>query len=704
MDLNYAIDPTQSTDDLFTNREISWLHFNERVLQEAMDPATPLLERLKFLGIYSNNRDEFFRVRVGTLNRMAHAGQRLHYPEEFDPKATLAKITELVQIQEKKFNDAYQNLVRELANENIFILNETQLSAGQGDYVRRFFREYLRSFLFPIMLNSVKSLKFLKDQSLYLAVLLADSRDKHKENAAVIKVPTQRFSRFLLLPSAPRSTSIILLDDVIRFCLADIFSVLGYNRYEAYTIKFTRDAELDIDNDVNKSFLEMMSRSVKKRKEGLPVRFVYDSQIPQRLLEKVMKKLKISDTDNVRSGGRYHNFKDFMSFPHLGQPRHYFKPFPPLPHKYLPDNKSILAAIKKRDIMLHFPYQSFSYIIDLLREASIDPKVKEIKMTFYRAARDSSLINSLINAQRNGKKVTVFLELQARFDEEANIYWSNRLQEEGVKIIQTITGYKVHAKLLLIRRVEDDKDVYYANISTGNFNESTATVYADDSLLTADPVLTEDVNNVFRLFETRYIPPTFSKLKVAPFSIRNFVLEMLDSEITNARAGREAWATIKINSIVDDVTAKKLYEASQAGVKIKMIIRGISIIVAGIKEVSDNIEAISIVDRFLEHTRVYVFGNNGNPQIYISSADWMQRNFDHRIEVACPITDPEIKSELLQMLELEIADNTKARLLHKGIINEYLKRGRNKKVRSQFAKYEFFKQILISAGVAVNPE
>lgn len=702
MDLNYEVDPVQSADVFFINREISWLHFNERVLQEAVDPATPLLERLKFLGIYSNNRDEFFRVRVGTLNRMSHAGQRLNYPVGFDPKAILLKITEIVYNQEKKFNEAYQNLVTELASENIFILNESQLNSEQSEYVKRFFKEILRSFLFPIMLNSVKSLKFLKDQSLYLAVRLTDSREKLKENAAVIKVPTQRFSRFLMLPSAPKSTSIMLLDDVIRHCLADIFLVLGYDRYEAYTIKFTRDAELDIDNDVNKSFLEVMSRSVKKRKEGLPVRFVFDRQIPPKLLEKVMKKLKISETDNVRAGGRYHNFKDFMSFPHIGQPKHYFKPFPPLPHPLLPDNQSIMAAIRKRDIMLHFPYQSFRYIIDLLREASVDPKVREIKMTFYRAARDSSLINSLINAQRNGKKVTVFLELQARFDEEANIYWSNRLQEEGVKIIPPITGYKVHAKLLLIRRIEDDKDVLYANISTGNFNESTANVYADDSLLTADPVLTEDVNNVFRLFETRYIPPVFRKLKVAPFAIRSFVLEMLDQEIAAAKAGKEAWAIIKINSIVDDATAFKLYEASQAGVSIKMIIRGISIIVAGVEGVSTHISARSIVDRFLEHSRVYVFRNGGNPQIYISSADWMLRNFDHRIEVACPIEDQEIKAEILQMLDFELADNTKARLLHQDQINVYVKRGNQKKMRSQFAKYEYFKQMLNQAQDA-NP-
>lgn len=702
MDLNYSIDPVQSKDDLFINREISWLHFNERVLQEAVDPATPLLERLKFLGIYSNNRDEFFRVRVGTLNRMAHAGQRLNYPVGFDPKSTLLRITELVQLQEKKFNEAYQNLVLELASENIFIINETQLNEEQGDYVRRFFKEILRSFLFPVMLNSVKSLKFLKDQSLYLAVKLTDSHDRLKENAAVIKVPTQRFSRFLLLPSAPRATSIILLDDVIRYCLADIFLVLGYDRYEAYTIKFTRDAELDIDNDVNKSFLEVMSHSVKKRKEGLPVRFVYDRQIPPKLLDRVMKKLKISDTDNVRAGGRYHNFKDFMSFPHVGQPRHYFKPFPPLPHRLLPDNKSIMAAIRRSDIMLHFPYQSFRYIIDLLREASVDPKVKEIKMTFYRAARDSSLINSLINAQRNGKKVTVFLELQARFDEEANIYWSNRLQEEGVKIIPTITGYKVHAKLLLIRRVEDDKDVLYANISTGNFNESTANVYADDSLLTADADLTEDVNNVFKLFETRYIPPVFKKLKVAPFAIRQFLLELLNNEIAHAKAGKKAWAIIKINSIVDDVIARKLYEASSAGVEIKMIIRGISIIVGGKKGVSENIRAVSIVDRFLEHTRVYVFGNDGDSKMYISSADWMQRNFDHRIEVACPVENKQIKEEIMQMLQFELADNTKARLIHHGQINEYLKRGNQKKVRSQFAKYDYFSQWVDSSLVDSN--
>jgi polyphosphate kinase len=683
---------TENNESKYINREISWLYFNDRVLQEAMDPATPLLERLKFLGIYSNNRDEFFRVRVATLTRLAEAKSKIEYPLHEDPKETLAQIIAMVSQQELKFTNTYNHIVEQLKFHNVFIINESELTAPQGSFVRKFFKEKIRANLFPIMLHNVKSLTYLKDQTLYLAITLSHASDQESEKFALVKVPTQTCGRFIELPGPEGTTHIILLDDVIRYCLSDIFSILGFDTFRAYALKFTRDAELDLDNDVNKSFLEVMTESVEKRKHGEPVRFVYDKEMPERLLQKLLKKLKIAKEDTKRAGGRYHNFRDFMSFPSIPNPALYFKSFPPLSHPLLPDNKSIIAAIRQRDIMLHYPYHSFSYIIDLLREASIDPAVKEIKMTFYRAAKDSSLINALISASRNGKKVTVFLEIQARFDEEANIYWSNRMQEEGVKIIPIIPGFKVHAKLLLIKRVEGDHLRLYANISTGNFNESTATVYADDSLLTAHQGITKDVDKVFELFESRYIPPQFSHLIVSPFFIRNFLIEMIDQEIEFAKAGKGGRIVIKINNITDEMIVNKLYSASQAGVKIRLIIRGINVLKTELSEISENIQAISIVDRFLEHSRVYLFGNNNDPKVFISSADWMPRNLDHRIEVVCPIYDEHIKSELIKMLDFEWNDNKKARNLRLDKMNNYVESS-GLDLRSQFAKYHYFSEV-----------
>ena len=682
----------KNNNSLFINREISWLHFNGRVLQEAVDKANPLIERLKFLGIFSNNRDEFFRVRVGTINRMLNV-KNLDYKVKFDPKVVLSEINKIVIQQEEDFTNAYLEIVAELKKDGIFIINEKQLSKQQALFVKQYFKDNIWPHLFPIMLNNIHHESSLIDSSLYLLVDLQSENEEIENNQAIIKIPTDNISRFLVLPTEKGKHFIMLLDDAIRHCLSDIFSILGYDTYNAYTIKFTRDAELDIDNDVAKSFMSIMTESIKKRKRGVPVRFVYEETIPPGLLKKLIKKLKISENDNLRSGGRYHNFKDFMSFPHIGPDHLYYPPMPPLPHRDLPHNKSILDAVRKKDIMLHFPYQSFHYIIDLLREASVDPRVKAVKMTFYRTAKHSMAMNALINAARNGKKVTVFMEIQARFDEEANIYWTNRLQEEGVKIIQTIPGFKVHSKLILISRLEDGEEIYYANISTGNFNESTARVYADDSLLTADQSIATDVDKVFRLFETRYHPPEFENLIVSPFQNRNFFMKMLTNEIRNSEEGKEAWVIIKLNSLVDRKIVRKLYQASDAGVKIQLIIRGLSVIKPGVPGLSDNIDAFGVVDRFLEHSRVYVFCNENDNKYYISSADWMQRNFDHRIEVTCPINDKNIQKELWTMLQIQLKDNCKARLLDVDDINRYKKTTSKKKFRSQFETYEFFNKL-----------
>ncbi|NQV01954.1 MAG: polyphosphate kinase 1 [Bacteroidia bacterium] len=670
------------------NREISWLYFNGRVMQEAADKRNPLIERMKFLGIFSNNRDEFFRVRVATLNRIVKVGE-ISQGTGFNPQKILRQIGEIVQVQEKEFQRIFNAIVTEFLEHNIYITTEEQLTIKQGEFVRRYFQEQVRVYLFPLMIGSFKDVSSLVDKSIYLAVSLESSNAKIKPNYALIEVPTRSVSRFLILPKVNKKQYVMLLDDVIRFCLSEIFSLLGYDLYSAYTIKVTRDAELDIDTDVLKSFLEVMAESIKQRKRGNPVRFVYDTSMPEEFLKLITKKLDIRKDDPIRGGGRYHNFKDFMSFPDLGHPELEYAPMPPKRHPEITPNTSIISLMKEKDIMLHFPYQTFRHVIDLLREASIDPKVRSIKMTIYRAAKNSSIINSLISAARNGKYVTVYLELQARFDEEANIYWTERLQEEGVKVIHSIPGHKVHSKLLLIRRKENNVNALYAMISTGNFNEDTALIYTDDGLLTSDPRICKDVNNAFLQMESAYRPYKYKSMVLAPFNMRTHFIRMLNYEIRQAKAGKEAWAIIKLNNLVDDAIVRKLYQASRAGVKIQLIVRAICVAIPGIPGMSDNIQGISIVDRFLEHSRILVFCHGGDPKYYITSADWMVRNFDNRIEVACPIYDKKIQQELWEILQLQLRDNTKARIIGgQGEPNTYLKTN-GKPVQSQVKIYEY---------------
>ncbi len=674
------------------NREVSWLHFNARVLQEAMDPGNPLLERLRFLGIFSNNRDEFFRVRVATLRRIKYLQKQKPDSVTYDASMILKQIGEITDEQEKQFLITYHEIVEQLKEHKINIISEKELSTAQGKQVVEYFRQYVRPNLFPIMLSSMKDPFSLKDNAFYLVVVLRNESGELDENYALVKVPTNTLSRFFILESQDDEKYIIMLDDIIRYNLGEIFLPFGYDRFESYAMKFTRDAELDIDNDVSKSFLEIMVESLKQRKKGATVRFVHDKSMPDKLLDLLLKKFKITKNDVLRGGGRYHNFRDFMDFPVMPSPALYYPKQAPVRHKAFPMHKSIFSVIRERDVMLHFPYQSFDHIIDLLREASIDPKVRSVKMTLYRAARNSNVINALVNAARNGKAVTVFLELQARFDEKANIQWTEKLQEEGVKIIKSIPGLKVHSKLILIRRKEEGKNVYYSNISTGNFNESTARIYADDSLMTANEEIGIEVSLMFRLFETPYSPPSFRKLIVSPYQTREFFIKLINKEIKNAKAGSEAWITLKMNSLVDNKLIEKLYQASQAGVKINIICRGICTLVPGVKGLSENIEVISIVDKFLEHSRVFIFAHGGKPVYYIGSADWMIRNLDHRFEVSCQITDPALKKELMEMINIQLTDNTKARLVNRDKVNAYKNASTNTPVRSQYAIYDYFRK------------
>jgi polyphosphate kinase len=676
----------------YFDRELSWLSFNARVLQEANDKLTPLNERIKFLGIYSNNQDEFFRVRIASLYRLIEL-ERKNFGKQLPMfQKVLSDVLAEVRKQQKAFNTIYDELIEDLKKHQIYLINESELDQEQGVFVRTYFREKVRHNLFPIMLKNFTSATYLTDQSIYLATILERSDKPEKSTYAIIEIPTNMVNRFLVLPEKDGKKFIIILDDIIRFCLDEIFTRFKYDGFKAFTFKFNRDAELDIDNDVSKSFVELMAESLEQRKRGSALRFVYDRNMPQELLEAVTQKLRFTAKDHLVEGGRYHNFKDYMGFPNIGGPELQNKKVAPLPHKDIPDGSSIISIIKQKDLMLHYPFQNFQYIVDLLREASIDPKVRSIKMTIYRLANPSNIINALINAARNGKRVTVFMELQARFDEEANIYWSERLQDAGVKVLQSIPGLKVHSKLILIKRRESSGYRHYANIGTGNFHEKTARLYIDSSLLTSNPQITLEVDKVFDLFEASYRPMRFKNLVVSPFSTRNFFLKLLNVEMRNAKLGKEAWAIIKLNSLSDVALINKLYACSQAGVKLQLIVRGICKLVPGIQGQSENIQVRSIVDKYLEHTRAMIFCNGGDERYFLSSADWMIRNLDNRIEVTVPIFDKEIQKELKDMMNIQLMDNTKARIIDKNMSNDYYK-NQMKPVRSQEEIYNYLKNI-----------
>ena len=542
------------------------------------------------------------------------------------------------------------------------------------------------------MVDAAPKFPYLKDNAIYLVIKLLRYDKNKKSKYALIEVPTNVLSRFLVLPKTEeKKQHIILLEDVIRFCLDDIFSIFEYDSIEAYAIKMTRDAELDIDQDVSKSIVEKISRSLKKRKRGTPVRLTYDDDIPKETLSYLTKRIKVLKEENLIAGGRYHNFRDFIDFPNVGTAELRNRIPHPLNHRELDVHKSAFRIIKEKDVLLTYPYQSYHHIIDMLREASIDPKVQSIKITLYRVAKNSNIVNTLVNAVKNGKSVTAVVELQARFDEEANIFWANKLQEEGVKVIFGVPNLKVHSKLFLISRREGGKSTLYAHIGTGNFNEETARVYSDMSLLTADKRITEEIARVFNFYEDNLKAGNYKHLAVAPFNMRKKFSKLINNEIENAAAGKEAYIILKMNNLVDEEMIAKLYEANSAGVRVKMIIRGTCSLVTELAGYSDNIEAISIVDKFLEHARVFVFCNEGSEKYFISSADWMARNLDHRSEVAVPVYDENIRKELRTMIDLQLNDNTKARIINTRQDNRYRQTDSKTKNRSQDEIYKFLR-------------
>jgi polyphosphate kinase len=672
------------------NREISWLAFNERVLQEAIDPNVPLAERLRFLGIFSNNQDEFFKVRVATIKRMIDVEESTGTKNKEKPKKILNEIQKKVLLLSKKFEETYQQLINELAKHHIYIIREDELNEVQSDYVRTYFQDKVLSVITPVMLHNIKKFPRLTDKSIYLAIKLASSENLIDPEYALIEIPSDEIGRFVVLPTDGKNQFIILLDDVIRFCLDDIFGIFQYDQFEAYTVKLTRDAELDIDNDLSKSFLEIIDASVSDRMKGQPVRFVYDSSMPKDLFAFLKAHLKLDEGDNLIPGGRYHNFKDYMKFPNLGGKRMVYIPTPAISHPLIEPHKSILEVLNKKDILLHFPFQRFDHYINLLREASIDPDVRSVNITLYRVAANSRVINALIAAAMNEKKVTVIIELQARFDEKSNIHWARKLEEAGARVLFGLPGLKVHAKLTLITRREGRKLVRYATVGTGNPHEGTAAVYGDLVLMTKDPRIAEEVDKVFTFFDTTYRTFKYKHLLVSPLYMRNRLYMLIDNEIRNAREGKNAYVILKSNSLVDKDMIKKLYQANAAGVKIKAIIRGICSLIPGVPGLSENIEVISIVDKFLEHARIYVFCNDDHEKYYLSSADWMTRNLDHRIEVACPVYDKEIQDEIRDILEIQLRDNVKARIINEEQDNQYRKPQTVRKVQSQMELYKYY--------------
>ncbi len=682
----------------YISRELSWLAFNQRVLQEAEDPNVPIIERLKFLGIYSSNRDEFFRVRVASLKRMIALGNKVSDIFMGNPKDVLSQVNVEVVRQQKHFDRIYQQLLAELRGHQIHVLNESQLSAEQQEFVKRYFQEEVRPTLVPIMLDLSPKFPYLRDKSVYLFVRMTCKRGKHTARHSLIELPTHVLPRFVVLPKEGAKNFIILLDDVIRFSLGSIFGASEYDHFEAYNIKLTRDAELMLESDISSSFMEKMEKSLKQRKKGIPVRFVYDTSMPVEMLELLMGEIKVATSSSLIPGGRYHNFKDFMGFPNVGGKRTRYEKLKPLPHPDLPPGVSMMRVLKKKDVLLCYPYHSFHPVLDLLREAAIDPNVSEIKITLYRAAKKSMIVNALINAIRNGKKVTAVVELQARFDEEANIMWSQRLQDEGARVIFGVPGLKVHGKLLLIRRKEGRETVNYARIGTGNFNEDTSRVYSDHSLFTTDVRLTTEVETVFNFYERNFEIGEFNHLLVSPFFMRRRIQEMIDREIALAKEGIHAYLIFKVNNLVDREMIEKLYEASNAGVKVTLIVRGMCSLKAGVKGMSENITAISIVGRFLEHSRILIFGNNGDEQYFITSADLMTRNLDMRSEVACPIYDREVQKQLRTMIDLQLRDNVKARIIDPDRKNTYVTRS-GPRMESHLAIYAYYRNLAESRGL-----
>ena len=687
----------------FIQRDISWLSFNARVLQEANDASVPLSSRIRFLGIFSNNSDEFFRVRVATLKRMiefSESKKKLNMHLEIAPQTILDEIQTIVLKQQSEFTRIWEGILKELKKEKISLVDEKHLNKEQQNFVHNYFDEEVRSNIIPLMIESLPQLPYLRDKSIYLGVVMSKQSSAYRQKYALIEIPAKANGRFVILPSKAGETQIILLEDIIRFNLPHIFSYFGFDHFESHIFKVTKDAEIDLDSDVSTSFVEKIEKGLKNRRKGKPVRFVYDKEMDAGLLEYLIRRLSLNRKSNIIPGGRIHNFRHFMDFPDVIQENSSRRPS--FTHPELKSSMRVTDVVLKKDILLNFPYHSFNALIDLLREAAMDPDVNSIKITAYRLASNSKIINALINAARNGKEVVVMLELKARFDEEANLEWKKVLEEEGIKVLLGVPKIKIHAKLCIIKKRKGTSTVQYGFVSTGNLNESTSKVYSDHCLLTSNRNVMADINRIFRYLENwknGILPLQACKtLMVCPNNMRKEIVSHINKEIKSAKAGKPAQIILKVNSLSDDLLITKLYEAATAGVEIKMVVRGIFCALLENKKFKIQPTAVSIVDEYLEHARVLIFHNSGNEKVYLSSADWMVRNLDHRVEAAIPIINPELQKELKDIIHIQLRDNVKARILNNELTNNYVPYDGKKKIRSQIETYNY----LIKKNIATS--
>ncbi len=661
-------------------KEISWMAFNAKVLQEATDSGNPILDRLHFLGIYSNNLDEFYRVRMATLHRLSHLGKKAYDILGYHPQVVIEQIHQIAIKQQSEFAKVYDDLINHLKNLGVDIINVEKLDEEQKEFVNKYFTSKVQAQLMPIMLSQTQNFPKLQDNVVYLAVEII-KHYKTTPEYSLIEIPTNKLPRFIIIPSTNNRTAIMFLDDIIRYGLSLIFKTFDIKELSAYTIKFTKDAELDIKDDVSETYSDKLLQSLKKRKDADAVRLIYDKKMPKSMLLFFLKKLKLKQNENIIPGGRYHNFKDFLQFPHIDtfnaglQIKKTFVP------KILENNANIFNQIDKKDILLYLPYNKFASFIEMLRDASIDPNVKSIKITLYRLAKNSGVIDALINAARNGKEVTAVIELQARFDEEANLHWSEILKEEGVKIIHGIPKLKIHAKACLIERVSKQKKVLYAIISTGNFNESTSKIYTDALLFTSNPKITREICKLFHFFTKNFDVPSFNHLIVSPFDIRRKLKKMIYFEIEQAQKKKPAFIYIKVNNLVDNEVIQWITEAALSGVKVILLIRGMNAIKPdGIK----GLEVRCVIDKYLEHSRFFIFANAGQKRVFIASSDLMTRSLDRRVEIICPIYDTQIQKNILDIFNIHASDNVKARIHDNNLQNKYYKTKNSKPIRSQF--------------------
>lgn len=678
----------------FFSREVSWLAFNHRVLQEATNANLPLIERLKFLGIFSSNQDEFFRVRVATLQKIVETEKDKKSAQLFGykPQKLLQQIEEIARRSSEVFDQTFAEIKKSLKEEGIYLVDENELLPEDEYYVYDYFKQKISSLLIPVMLQQTPKFPDLKDQSIYLAVILKREGQK-KDHYALLELPTKAVPRFIQIPSKGDKSFIIFLDDVIRACLPMIFSRFDYTSFRAYTLKVTRDSELGLDDDdFSESYVKKINDSLKRRRMGEPTRIVYDQEIPSSVLEYFLKELEFNSYDALIPGGRYHQLRDLFSFPDLGHKNLLHRPFNHVVHPAFLNEKSFFEVIKNVEVLLHFPYHSFDPVIDLLREAAIDPKVLSIEMTIYRLAKHSKIANALIIAAKNGKKVFVNLELQARFDEEANLKWANIMRDEGLKVSFGFQEIKVHSKMCLIRRKEGDEINAYAMLGTGNFNENTAKLYTDYLLMTSSKRLVKEVEQAFAILHMPYTRSSFRHLLVSPFNLRAKLIRLVENEMKRAANGGTAYLDLKVNNLADQEMIDLLYRASQCGVVIRLIVRGMCSLIPGVKGMSENIQVISIVDRFLEHSRVYLFGNGGKELCYLSSADWMTRNLNRRVELAFPVYNRVLKKQIRHSFDLQWKDNVRARIIDKDLKNEFQHDG-NENFRSQYEIERYIRKL-----------